>query len=337
MCGTPRSSHQLLSTTFPITSWGPFLRLMNRFNQTSQHIPLKGALLLILLCLIWGGNFVGIKLSVKGIPPLLAATIRSVVAACLLWLCSRALHQRVSLPHGLVKHGVAIGLLFGAQFLFLYWGLCFTDASRAVMFCYAQPLATAIMAHFIFPDDRLHLVKAMGIFVAFIGLTIVLGSRSQSAGQLYWLGDTMELAAGLLWAVTTIYVKKVTRNTPITHFQTLFAQLFFSIPFLAASSIFLEWPWKVDPDPVATAALVYQCVIVAFISYLLWFRMIHSYPVSRLAAFTFLTPLFGVILSGLLLKESLTLSLWIGLGLVAAGIYLVNRPYDPQSRGLSQA
>jgi drug/metabolite transporter (DMT)-like permease len=82
---------------------------------------------------------------------------------------------------------------------------------------------------------------------------------------------------------------------------------------------------------------VYQCVIVAFVSYLLWFRMIHSYPVSRLAAFTFLTPLFGVILSALFLGESLTWSLWTGLGLVAAGIYLVNRPYAPQSRGLSQA
>ena len=310
---------------------------MNRFNQTSQQIPLKGALLLIVLCLIWGGNFVAIKLSIQGIPPLLAATIRSVVASCLLWLCSRALHQPVGLPRGVIKHGVAIGFLFGAQFLFLYWGLYFTDASRAVMFCYAQPLATALMAHFILPDDRLHLVKATGICVAFIGLTVVLGSRSQTAGHLYWLGDAMELAAGLLWAVTTIYVKKITWNTPITHFQTLFAQLFFSIPFLAASTIALEWGWKLAPEPVAIAALVYQCVIVAFVSYLLWFRMIHSYPVSRLAAFTFLTPLFGVILSALFLGESLTWSLWTGLGLVAAGIYLVNRPYAPQCRGLSQA
>jgi len=315
----------------------PFHPLMNRFDQTSQQIPLKGALLIVVLCLIWGGNFVSIKFSNQGIPPLLAATIRSVVAAFLLWLCARALHQPVTFPRGLLRHGVALGLLFGAQFLFLYWGLYFTDASRAVMFCYAQPLATALMAHFFLPHDRLHLVKATGICVAFIGLIIVLGSRSQTAGHLYWLGDAMELLTGLLWAVTTIYVKKIIWNTPITPFQTLFAQLFFSIPFLAASSIALEWGRELTPDPVAIAALVYQCVVVAFISYLLWFRMIHSYPVSRLAAFTFLTPLFGVILSYLLVGESLALSLWTGLGLVAAGIYLVNRPYDTRSRSLSQA
>jgi len=56
--------------------------------------------------------------------------------------------------------------------------------------------------------------------------------------------------------------------------------------------------------------------------------MIHRFPVSRLAAFTFLAPLFGVVLSGLLLHEALPLLLWVGLALVASGIYLVNRPED---------
>jgi len=67
-------------------------------------------------------------------------------------------------------------------------------------------------------------------------------------------------------------------------------------------------------------------VIIAFLSYLAWFWMIHRYSVSRLAAFTFLSPLFGVILSGLILKEPTPLLLWLGLLLVGAGIYLVNRP-----------
>ena len=302
---------------------------MRQYNHTSQHIPLAGVLLLGVLCLVWGGNIVSIKLSNQAIPPLFAATIRSVVASCLLWLYSRLQGERVSLPTGLRKHGVALGLLFGGQFLLLYWGLCFTNASRAAIFVYTQPLATALMAHFILHDDRLHFSKAMGICVAFIGVILVFSSRTQTLGELHWVGDVMVLGTGLLWAVTTVYVKKFISNTPITHFQTLFAQLFFSIPLLAVGSIAFEWGMEVSPDPVALAALVYQCVVVAFISYLAWFSMIHRYPVSRLAAFTFLTPLFGVLLSGLVLRESITLLLCIGLGLVAAGIYLVNRPSTP--------
>ena len=104
---------------------------MNRFNETSQHIPLAGALLLCVLSFLWGGNVVSIKVSNQSIPPLLAATTRSVVAAALLWVYSRVMNQRVSLPPGFVRHGVVLGLLFGGQFFFLYWGLTFTDVSRA--------------------------------------------------------------------------------------------------------------------------------------------------------------------------------------------------------------
>lgn len=95
---------------------------------------------------------------------------------------------------------------------------------------------------------------------------------------------------------------------------------------LAVSSIVFECKSEFSPIPVALAASVYQSVIVAFISYIAWFSMIHRYPVSRLAAFTFLTPLFRVLLGGLLLGESITILLCIGLGFVVTGIYLVNRP-----------
>ncbi len=75
------------------------------------------------------------------------------------------------------------------------------------------------------------------------------------------------------------------------------------------------------------AALFYQTVIVATVSYVLWFWMIYHYQVSRLAAFTFLAPLFGVLLmSNAILGETLTPLLLAGLALVAIGIYLVNRP-----------
>jgi drug/metabolite transporter (DMT)-like permease len=298
---------------------------MSQLNKTSQHIPVSQFLLLALFCLIAGGNIVSIKFSNQGIPPLLAATIRAVVASCLLWLWARALNMRVGLAGGQIKHGVALGLLFGAQFLFLYWGISFTDASRAAILVFCQPLATAVLCHFFLPDDRLHLAKAVGLCLSFVGLVIVFGSRSATLGELHWVGDAMALTVGLLWAVNNIYMKKFVENTTITHFQTLFAHHFFGIPLLALGAAF-EWRGELSPQPAALVALVYQCVIVAFFGYLLWFRLLHRYQASRLVSFMFLTPLFGVILSGLLLGEQLTLLLWIGLGLVAAGIYLVNRP-----------
>jgi drug/metabolite transporter (DMT)-like permease len=295
-------------------------------KRKSPPIPLSGGILLVVLCFVWGGNIVSIKVSNEGLPPLLAAALRSAVASLLLWLYAAAVRERVFFPRGLVKHGAAIGMLFGAEFLFLYWGLSFTHASRAVIFLYTHPLWTALLAHFVLSDDRLHASKIAGIALAFAGLALVFGFRSGSPGSAFWLGDVMELFAGFLWAATTVYIKRFVSTAPVSPFQTLFAQLFFSIPLLAIGACCLESTRQVSLNAAVLAAVVYQCVVVACASYLAWFRMIHRYAASSLAAFTFLTPFFGVLLSGIVLREPVTLMLWAGLGLVAGGVYLVNRP-----------
>jgi drug/metabolite transporter (DMT)-like permease len=295
-------------------------------EKTSGTIPLTASLLLLLVCLIWGGNMVSIKISNQGIPPLLAATIRSGVAAGLIWAYARGRGQGVFLRGRDLRHAVVIGALFALDFVFLYWGLAFTHASRGTILLYMHPFWVAIGAHFLLPDDRLTALKGAGLVLAFAGLLSVFGSRSATLGPRFWIGDLMELAAAVFWAATTLYIKKVVEYREFTHYQTLFAQLFFSIPILAAAWFLFERGEAVTLTLPVVGAFAYQCLVVAFFSYLLWFWMIHQYAVSRLAAFTFLAPLFGVVLSGLVLREPLPLLLWLGLALVGAGIYLVNRP-----------
>jgi drug/metabolite transporter (DMT)-like permease len=285
-----------------------------------------GVVLLVLLCLLWGGNMVSIKISNQGIPPILAATLRSIIASTCLWVYAWSTGRTVFLDAGDLKHGIAIGLLFGTEFLVLYYGTDFTNASRAIIFLYTQPLWTALGAHFFLSNERLTALKSIGLFLSFAGLVTVFGSRPTTLGPLYWVGDLMEVAAAALWAATSIYIKRFMLDKPITHYQTLFAQLFFSIPVLAVGWLVFEWGRPLRLEGIVIGSLVYQSVIIAFISYLLWFWMIHRYQVSRLAAFTFLAPLSGVILSGVFLHEPLTGFLLAGLILVAAGLYLVNRP-----------
>lgn len=268
---------------------------------------------------------VTIKVSNQGISPILAAAIRSIVSGGLLWLYALWVKERIFLPKGFVRHGVAVGLLFGIEFLFLFWGLKFTDASRAVIFLYTQPLWTVLLAHLFLHDERLGFSKTAGVIIALFGLCLVFGSRSVNLGPSYWVGDLMEVAAGFLWAATTIYIKRFIWNTPITHYQTLFAQLFYSIPVLVLGSLLFEWGSPISLTGPVITALFYQSVIVAFVSYLAWFRLLHRFQAGRLAAFTFLTPMFGVLLSGIFLHEELTMFLGIGLVMVTGGIYLVNR------------
>lgn len=289
-------------------------------------IPLIASILLVLLCFLWGGNLVSIKISNLGIPPIMAATIRSVVAAGLLWTYASSRGKGVFVRGSDMRHGAVIGILFALEFLCLYWGLDFTHASRGTIFLYMHPFWVALGAHFLLPDDRLTLIKGGGLVLALFGLVSVFGSRSATLDPGFLIGDTMALAAAFFWAATTVYIKKVVVTRDFTHYQTLFAQLFFSIPVLFAGWLIFELKEPISFNLLVLSAIGYQCVVVAFFSYLLWFWMIHRFPVSRLTAFTFMAPLFGVILSGLVLSEPIPLLLWLGLVLVGAGIYLVNRP-----------
>ncbi len=293
--------------------------------KTSENVPVFAVVLLAFLCLLWGANMLSINLSNQGFAPMLAVTIRSVIASALLATYACFMGERVFLERRNFIHGIGVGLIFGLEFLVLYLGIAYTPVSRAVIFLYTQPLWTALGAHFLL-GERLTPVKMAGLGISFTGLALVFGVKTPDLPEYYRFGDALELLAGFLWAATTIYIKRfISVFKHISHYQTLFAQLFFAIPVLALGWLLFERHIPVTLAIVPVSAILYQSVIVAFLSYLAWFRLIHTYDVVKLSAFTFLAPLFGVLLGGLVLKEELTVRLLVGLFLAAVGIYLVNK------------
>ena len=288
-------------------------------------LSLPYGLLQIFICFLWGANLVSIRISNQGIPPMLAAASRSVISGCLLWFYASLKGLSLSLERKDIIHGVIIGCLFGTEFLFIYWGLAFTTASRSVIFLYTHPFWVALGAHFVLKDDRLTPRKIAGLLLAFAGILSVFRSRSEQLPTGHWIGDLMELAAAFFWASTTLYIKRVSQTRHLSHYQTLFAQLLYSIPILAAGWTIFEKLDGPNLNALVLTAFAYQCLVVAFFSYLLWFWMISRFSVSVLTAFTFFAPLFGTVLGAVVLSEPVTPMVWMGMALVGGGIYLVNR------------
>ena len=94
---------------------------------------------------------------------------------------------------------------------------------------------------------------------------------------------------------------------------------------LAAAALATGTPWAPTLAPLTWASLFFQVVIVTFASYLLWFWLIRHYPATKLASFTLLTPVFGLVLGALLLGEPITLRLVVAAAAVGFGILVVNR------------
>jgi len=291
--------------------------------ETKDYLDLKAVVILIIVTLLWGFNHPAIKISNQGVSPIFASTLRSIVASiCGLIYCLRK-GEKVFHKDVMLFHGVMVGLLFGVEFACIYFGLLYTDAARSVLFVYLSPFVVAIGAHFFLKGDRLTFLKILGLVLAFTGIFVVFGGRPKTAKAGMYFGDILQIAAGVLWGATTLYIKKFMAKK-VEPINTFFYQLFFSIPILLVVSIILEPKWIYKVDPYVVGSLFYQSVIIAFITYFVWFKLIHQYSVSRLSAFTFLTPIFGVFFGVFFLHEELTVSLMIGLPLVSAGIFLVN-------------
>ena len=291
--------------------------------ESKDHLEFKAVFLMIIMTLLWGFNYPAIKYSNQGVSPVFASTLRSIIASsCGLIYCFRK-GERLFHTDVMLFHGVMVGLLFGAEFACIYIGLLHTDAARSVLFVYLSPFVVAVGAHLLLKGDRLTFPKVLGLILAFTGIFIVFGGRPKTAKPTMLLGDILQITAGVLWGATTLYIKRfmVNRVEPI---HTFLYQLFFSIPILLVVSIILEPKWIYKIDLQIVASLFYQSVIIAFITYFMWFKLIHKYSVSRLSAFTFFTPIFGVLFGILFLHEELTVSLLIGLPLVSMGIFLVN-------------
>jgi drug/metabolite transporter (DMT)-like permease len=95
---------------------------------------------------------------------------------------------------------------------------------------------------FFLKGDRLTAAKFIGLVLAFGGVVAVFQARSPELPRLYWVGDLMELSAAIFWAATTLYIKRISENISLDHFQTLFAQLIYSFPVLALGSVLFELP-----------------------------------------------------------------------------------------------
>jgi drug/metabolite transporter (DMT)-like permease len=286
--------------------------------------------LLAFMCVLWGGNIVSIKVSVGGIPPIRAVALRDAVASFCIFLYARVTGEKLFFERADVKHGLALGVIFGINFLLLYWGAVYTDASRAVIFLYTQPFWISLGAHFLLRTERLSISKSLGLSIAFIGLVMVFSSAPSGSGHQHWLGDLMEVGAALFWAASILYIKKFASHRSVSPVQTLFVQLFFSIPLLLIATLIFEWGRPIVVTRSLVAHFIYQSVVVAFCTYMVYLWMVHRYPVGRLAVFSFLTPLMGMLFSAVLLGEALNGTLVAGFASVLAGIYLVNRSTQAQ-------
>ncbi len=287
-----------------------------------------GAIALTLfLCLLWGGLSPAIKLALTGMPPLAIAAWRFLIglSVLLLWCWLRRIPLKPPREYHLSLLG--FGLVFVGQISLLNIGTRLTSGSHSSVFLSTNPLWVALLAHFLIPNDRLTWCKGVGLALAFGGICCIFFDKGHTPDNTTFFGDALVLGSGLLLGVIQIYSKFLVRS--LNPFQIIVWELVYGTPLYFLLSFLLERNCSIHLSTPVLMSLLYQGLVVAAFCFVTWTNLLRLHSASKMTAFHFTTPVFGVLLSRLVLGEAILPGLAVGVVLVTVGIYLVSRPEKP--------
>jgi len=278
--------------------------------------------LTIVLCAIWGGAFVGIKISTLDMPPLGSGAIRFGLTSVVLLLWAR--YQRVSLRYGAaeIKSLAVLSIMFLYINITAYIGTSLTTSGRATVFFYTQPLFLALLAPYFLPGDSLTARKISGLGVALCGLIALFFTKLAGGHESTLLGDIIVLSGALVSAFSSIATKRTAgRIHPVA---LICWQSWLSWPVLGLLSWWLEAGRPFALTGRAIAAILYLGLVSAAFGFVAFAWLLQRNTATRVTALTFLTPVFGVVYSWFLLNEMLTPIQLLGVLGVCLGVYVVN-------------
>lgn len=273
-------------------------------------MPLKDISAALVVIVVWGANFVVIKVGVDEIPPMLLGALRFLFVAfpAVFFIPRPAVHWRY-----VVGYGATICL---GQFIFLFLAIHLgMPAGLASLVLQAQVFFTVAIAALVLRETvRPHHV--LGIALAVAGLTqLDLGAGGETVVPL--VGFLLTLAAAFSWASGNVVLKSAGPVRMLS--MVVWGALLPPIPFLLLS-IFFEGPDRILDSLShlswrAVGAVAYLSGVATLIGYVLWGRLLARHPVARVAPLSLLIPVVGLLCADWFLGERLSPWQWLG-GLV---------------------
>ena len=297
---------------------------MEKYPPPAHDQPLDffATALTILLCAIWGGAFVGIKISTLDMPPLGSGAVRFALTSIVLLFW--AYYQRVPLR----CHRADISTLVVSIILFFYItitayvGTSWTTAGRATVFFYTQPIFLALLAPYFLPGDRLTTRKLCGLGLALSGIVALFFTKLSGQATSTLAGDLFVLSGALGSAFSGIATKRTAgRIHPVA---LICWQSWISWPLLGLMSWWLEAGRPFAFTNRTILAILYLGLISAAFGFVAFAWLLQRNSATRITALTFLAPVFGVSYSWFFFGETFTPLQLLGVLGVCLGVYVVN-------------
>ena len=282
-------------------------------------IDIRALLVGIIFAFIWASAFTSARIIVADAPPLFALSMRFWVGGFIGIGMARWYGQsmrltpiqwRAAIIFGVFQNGIYLGLNFVA----MQW----VEASFASIVASVMPLLVA-MAIWLFFREKLSWIGIVGLFVGFIGVSMVMTSRL--AGGIDSLGVLLCVIAVFSLTLTTLMIRGVASGgnlLMVVGVQMIIGAVVLLIPALMLESLYdVSFSWSL------IAAFSYTVVFAGLIATYLWMWLVDYIGATKAATFHFMNPIFGVSISAFVLSEALSWTDIIGILITSLGIFAV--------------
>jgi len=277
---------------------------------------------LTLLALIWASAFFNIKIATYSYGPLTIAFLRIFLGAIPVILLCYIKKIKIEAFSKDWYWFAAIGIInLVIPFFLIAYGVKNVQSNLAAILMASTPLSASVLAHFFTKNEKINLVKSLGVLLGFSGIVflfsdnILINKNNFISALLILCGSTFYVIGGLL----TLKISNK-KNENVTASILIWGALL-----LLPVSFFIERPWNLSPRLDSTISLLYLGIFSTGIAWLLRFYILKHNGLVFQAQVAYLIPIFGVILGFLILDELITPKVIISLLAIIVGIYIVKR------------
>lgn len=292
--------------------------------------PIVICVLALLCCALWGSAFPCIKIGYEWMEiegtgsQILFAGYRFFLSGVLTFVLGCLLERRI-LRMKRENFGVIFrqGVLQTTiQYVCFYIGLAHTTGAKGSIINASNAFISIVAAHYMIRSERMTWKKGLGCILGLAGVVLVNLEPGGFGGGFRFLGEGMVLLCTIAYGVSTVLLKMISdRESPmtITAYQTLIGSaLLIVIGWLLHGDVGV-FTWK-------SAALLFYMALLSTVAFSLWTLLLKYNPVGKVAVYGFTIPIFGVLLSGILLGETIfSVKYLAALLFVSGGVILVNR------------
>jgi drug/metabolite transporter (DMT)-like permease len=278
------------------------------------------------LCLIWSSTWVMIKVGLQEAPPMTAAGLRFIIASVVIF--SILLYRRIALPRtrrffvltlflGLFQMAVPYGLV--------YWGEQRLSSGLTAILYSTMPLTVAILARFMLKDP-LTRRKIAGILVGTLGVYVIFAESVSLGGPAGAHGIIAILVSVLLASLSSVVLKKFSQG--YNPFASIFLPMAYAGILLTATGLLTEKSSPLRWGGLTFITVLYLAVFGSVAAFSLYYWIIKHIDVTVLSYQTFIIPILASLIGWIFLRETVTLKVALGGGLIVIGIALAVLPHS---------